>query len=491
MSRKIILIMLILILPAAGVFVWATYRTEIASSQDQVSRQLADWLSRKPVRGFLAEVGDRAGVRIGDTKTQLEASGFLEATTAPVMAEGGGRITLILADEGDSVQAGSALVHLDEALPQAQLRRAQAELCLAEATLSRLEAGARPEEIFRARALVEQAEVAESAAYSAWQDAIVLRDNQQELDLQIDLAQNQVVRARYGVTGAAANKDAAQLSMDSSGRLSGILHDGIDYGTTLPTGQRITGHMSFRSGEINEANDQWNRATNSWWNSWIDLDTASLQEEQSEQYLNDLMVMREDPQALQMQVDRAESAYETRRAEAEAARAQLDLIEAGATAAQIRAARAQVDQARANVRRATSELEKTVLTAPLSGRVTERTANPGELAQPNATLLTIANLDEVTLTVYVPEDEIGRVTVGLPAEITIDSFPHRTFNGQVSLIAVEAEFTPKNVQTPDERVNMVFAVQITVPNPDHELKAGMPADAVLQVSGSGAAKIEG
>jgi multidrug resistance efflux pump len=102
------------------------------------------------------------------------------------------------------------------------------------------------------------------------------------------------------------------------------------------------------------------------------------------------------------------------------------------------------------------------------------------MAAAGATLMTIANLDEVTLTIYIPEDEIGKVKVGQTVEVSVDSFPNKVFEGRVSYIASEAEFTPKNVQTKKERVNMVFAVKVKVPNPEHELKPGMPADAVIK-----------
>jgi len=85
----------------------------------------------------------------------------------------------------------------------------------------------------------------------------------------------------------------------------------------------------------------------------------------------------------------------------------------------------------------------------------------------------------VTLTVYVPEDKLGYVNVGQEVEIQVDSFPERTFTGNVIAIAHEAEFTPRNVQTQEERVNMVFAVDVQIPNPDHSLKPGLPADAVI------------
>jgi multidrug resistance efflux pump len=85
----------------------------------------------------------------------------------------------------------------------------------------------------------------------------------------------------------------------------------------------------------------------------------------------------------------------------------------------------------------------------------------------------------VTLTVYVPEDKLGHVFIGQRVEVRVDSFPERTFLGDVVAIAHEAEFTPRNVQTQEERVNMVFAVDVSIPNPDHALRPGLPADAVI------------
>jgi HlyD family secretion protein len=122
-----------------------------------------------------------------------------------------------------------------------------------------------------------------------------------------------------------------------------------------------------------------------------------------------------------------------------------------------------------------------VLQAPRKGIVLERMVNVGEIAPPNFSLLTIADLDQVTLTVYVPENQIGLIKVGQSVEVRVDSFPERTFNGEVVYIASRAEFTPKNVQTKEERVSTVFAVKIEIPNPDQTLKPGMPADAQILV----------
>jgi hypothetical protein len=97
-----------------------------------------------------------------------------------------------------------------------------------------------------------------------------------------------------------------------------------------------------------------------------------------------------------------------------------------------------------------------------------------------ARVLAGARLEEVTLVVYVPENRVGQVQLGQEAEVQVDSFPERVFVGHVANIAGEAEFTPRNVQTQEERVNLVFAVKVRIPNPDCALKPGMPADATIQ-----------
>jgi multidrug resistance efflux pump len=143
-------------------------------------------------------------------------------------------------------------------------------------------------------------------------------------------------------------------------------------------------------------------------------------------------------------------------------------------------AEAQIAQAEAAASGLQAQIEKMALLSPIDGVVTSRSAHAGEAALPGATLLTIANLDEAKLTIYVPEDELNRVYLGQEVEVQVDSFPGRVFVGIVSYISQQAEFTPKNVQTEKERVNMVFAVKVRLPNPDHLLKPGMPADATLR-----------
>ena len=143
-------------------------------------------------------------------------------------------------------------------------------------------------------------------------------------------------------------------------------------------------------------------------------------------------------------------------------------------------AEAQVRQAQAAVHLIDAQIAQLTLTAPMDGIVTSRSSQAGETAAAGLPLLTIANLDEVTLVIYIPETRVGQIQTGQEVEVQVDSFPDRVFVGEVVNIAGEAEFTPRNVQTQEERVNLVFAVKVRIPNADSVLKPGMPADATVR-----------
>jgi multidrug resistance efflux pump len=198
------------------------------------------------------------------------------------------------------------------------------------------------------------------------------------------------------------------------------------------------------------------------------------------QRMLDLMVaIRENPQQLQAAVDGAQAQLNSAEAQLAQAQAKLDLVKSGARVEQIQAAEAQLAQARAAQRQIEVQLAKATLTSPRDGVVLSRSLHEGEQANPGATLMTVGALDPVRLTIYVSETDIGRVRQGQKANITVDSFPGKAFEGTVTFIAQEAQFTPRNVQTKDERATTVFAVRIELPNADHALKPGMPADAVI------------
>jgi multidrug resistance efflux pump len=117
--------------------------------------------------------------------------------------------------------------------------------------------------------------------------------------------------------------------------------------------------------------------------------------------------------------------------------------------------------------------------SPLAGVVLYRHVEPGEVASAGAPLLTVIDPDDLQLTVYVPEDRYGRIALGQVLPVTVDSFPGETFQGTVTHIADQAEFTPRNVQTTDNRKTTVFAVRLDLPPSGGKLKPGMPADVQL------------
>jgi len=137
----------------------------------------------------------------------------------------------------------------------------------------------------------------------------------------------------------------------------------------------------------------------------------------------------------------------------------------------------QLDQARAALEVTRVQSGKTALTSPVSGVVANRNAEPGEIAQPGAPIMTITVLDKVTLTAYVPEGQIGRVKLGQKALVSVDSYPGESFTGAVTRISPRALFTPGNVQLKEEREKTVFAVTISLDNGEQKMKPGMSADA--------------
>jgi multidrug resistance efflux pump len=199
----------------------------------------------------------------------------------------------------------------------------------------------------------------------------------------------------------------------------------------------------------------------------------------AEDYVKELSRQMANPVNAQAQANAAESQYRIASAAVQLAQAHVDGLKMGATPEQIAAVEAQVGIAQAALDSLQVQSDKFTLLAPISGLVMERPVHVGEVALPGYPLMTLADLDNVTLTIFVPEDQLGRVQLGQAVSVTVDAYPGRTFMGEVSHIASEAEFTPKNVQTREERVNMVFAVKVKLPNTDHALKPGMPADAVL------------
>ena len=149
--------------------------------------------------------------------------------------------------------------------------------------------------------------------------------------------------------------------------------------------------------------------------------------------------------------------------------------------AEVAALERQRDQAEAALEEAESILADLTIRAPSNGTLTTRLVDIGEVVAAGSPLFEMVDLDRLYLQVYVPEIQIGKIRLGLPARIFIDAFPDRPFPAVVRYIASRAEFTPKEVQTPDERVKLTYAVKLYLEeNPDHRLTPGIPADAVIR-----------
>ena len=185
------------------------------------------------------------------------------------------------------------------------------------------------------------------------------------------------------------------------------------------------------------------------------------------------------------QRDDAEARLTVASAQQSAAAEALSKVRRLARPEEVQAAEARLAQARAAADLLAKTIADSTVTAPAGGIVTHKAVEAGELVTPGSTIVTLSDLDSVYVMIYITEKELGRVRLGDSAEIRIDAFPDRPFEGKITYISPEAEFTPKNVQTKEDRVKLVFGVKVEIPNRDGLLKPGLPADAVLRAAPDG------
>ena len=181
------------------------------------------------------------------------------------------------------------------------------------------------------------------------------------------------------------------------------------------------------------------------------------------------------------QYDAAKAAYETRVALEKSAAQSLSLVKEGPKKETISAAEHRVEQAEAAVQASEERLKDTTIYAPGSGVILRKNVELGETVATGTPVYTIGDLSSPWIKVYVPEAKLGLIRLGQKALVSADTYPGKTYDGWVSYISSEAEFTPKNVQTQEERVKLVYAVKVRVNNPDQELKPGMPADVRIEL----------
>jgi multidrug resistance efflux pump len=524
MRRITIVAIVIALIAGAALIGWLYFRANPAAWDDFIAEMEGE---ARPAAPEPARRQPRRG-------EGLVASGSIEAEEITVAAEVGGRVLEMAIDQGDEVAAGDLLLRLDqEALlaqhdgAEAAVAQAQAGVEAAEAQLALALAGATDEELAAAEGAVAAAQGGMAAAEAALTQAEISADmagDTQGAQSAVDVAEAAVAQAEG--TLAAAEADLARAEAELARLLEGARPEEIAiYQAQLAQAEAQLWYPTHVHDELvrheilgtpeEEARYQMLAAQ-----AARDAAQAQLDLVQAGATTSEVAAARAGVNAAQAQVaicqagvdaaeaalDQAEAALETaqdRAALAEAgvttarsqvevaagglaqAEAQRDRLRAGATPEEIATLEAGVAQAKgalasaeAALRSLEIQLARTTLRAPTGGIILERLAHAGELAAPGAPLFTLADLDRVTLTVYVPEADLGQVSLGQEVEVTVDAYD-QSFVGHVSHIASQAEFTPKNVQTQEERVHMVFAVKVRLENADHQLKPGMPADAVF------------
>jgi multidrug resistance efflux pump len=409
----------------------------------------------------------------------LSASGTIEAAYAQISPELSGKISAVMVGEGDYVHTGQELVLFDKSLLSAQLEQARAALALAQANYDLVAAGTPAEQ---RQAAITAAELELISARQALQDLneradLVTAQEEQKVaaaDKALDQARDRletltgaadaedIERARAQVVIA---EDALEKAEEDTNRVLRYVKKTVSkammqiqiadartaYDAAVTRLNNLLGNANQIEVNLAEAN--------------VNLAEAALADAQSElEKVSD----GPDPEALALAEARVA-----------AAEARLDAAKAGPSPEQLATAQAQVDSARRAVDTLDLQLNKLVLTAPFNGVVLSISAEPGETATPGATLLVLGRQDDKTITVYIPEDLYGQLTLGQAAEVTVDSFPGTRFTASVVNIADQAEFTPRNVQTVEGRKNTVFAIKLKVDDPEGKLKSGMPADVVF------------
>jgi HlyD family secretion protein len=362
----------------------------------------------------------------------LQFSGNIEVTEAQMSFRISGRLQERLVEEGDAVVTGNILAKLENSHQTTALAQATANLAFARAVLAELTAGSRQEDIDRSAAKVMQA-----------------RESLMELQhgsriQEIDSAKAELDRARAAEQSAVVQLKQAKIDQD---RYISLFKDKSVSKNSLETYQNL-----FETAESR-------------------VQEASAQTEAAKQRLE---LLRAGPRL--EQIHQAEAALKQ-------AKAEYALIKAGPRQESIDQAKAKVQVAEAGVELARQQLQYTELLAPMDGVVLSTSAEAGEYLNPATPVLTLGRIDKPWLRAFIPEPALGRIKLGQQVAVTTDAFPDKTYSGRVSYISSQAEFTPKTVQTFEERVKLMFRIKVLLDNPENELKPGMPADGIIDFNG--------
>jgi HlyD family secretion protein len=357
----------------------------------------------------------------------LTASGTVDTTEINVAPEVAGKILAVDVQEGDTVHTGDVLVHFDDSILQDQRAIAATNLEMAKIALVQLTA---PTTIANLQKAIAQDKQDIDNAQQAY-------DNQKYFTTNQDAVQNahaSLVIAQEALNNAQSDYDSVKGNPDNDTNKANayqklyaaqLAYNTASYNYALWTGKVVSEQLNIKAATLSVAK-------------------AKLVEDQAL-----LDVLNGGPIS-----DNA----------------------TGAGIVQLQQARIAVQLAQANLALLDDQIAKTTVVAPVDGVVMTRNAEPGSVVNAGAALLTLARLDELSITVYVPEDRVGEVSLGQTANVSVDSFPGVVFTAAVTYISDQAEFTPRNVETVSGRKNTVFAIKLKLNDTSEKLKPGMPAD---------------
>jgi HlyD family secretion protein len=411
---------------------------------------------------------------------QLTASGTIEATHITIASEISGRIEEVLAEEGDTVETGQLLLSLDGTLLKAQRNQAAAALETARAAASTADAAAASAQAQYDLLLNNALAQSQAGRKDSWKTPVP-----GDFDLpfwyfaqteQISAAQAQVESAKNAVERARTTVRFAEQKSASAGFLRAekelaearaqylISQDVLERAKSATDGVELEdsaqANFDDASQRLDDAQEEYDDSLTSEGAEDVltaraELTIAQETLDSAKDYLRSLQTGEQSLQvvAAAKQMEQATRAAGQAHIAIEQAQASLDLIEA--------------------------QLGKLEIVSPAAGVILSRMVQPGEVIAPAGKALTLGLLDDLTLTVYVPEDRYGEISLGQNAQVSVDSFPGETFKGVVIHISDEAEFTPRNVQTAEGRSSTFYAIKLQLDDPSGKLKPGMPADVVF------------
>ena len=363
----------------------------------------------------------------GNLKT-LKVSGNIELTEVDIAFKTAGRLVTLAVAEGDPVKKGALIARLDQ---EELLQRRESAAASLDSTRSRLlQSGTAIEyqreqtesQLSRSRAELDQAEA-------------VLKE------LESGSRRQEIESARAALARAKAEQQRAQADWERAQ----ILYKDKDISTARY--DEAKAHFESAQAQLQQATEQFDLVQEG--PRKEDIDGARAQVERAKANVR-------LAEAARLELKRLQQEQVARKADTRQATAQLDVQE--------------------------TLLKNAEVTAPMDGVVLVKSAEPGEVLAAGTTVVTLGNLAKPWLRAYINEQDLGRVKLGTSVKVTTDSFPGKTYPGRISFIAPDAEFTPKQIQTQEERVKLVYRIKIDVDNPAGELKSNMPADAEIPLA---------